>query len=462
VHLPLIVYLLLTLYPALATGQEIITPQQCLECHEGVVGLPEFRQSVHGQLICTSCHTGIVDLESHSQGETSVQPAQCARCHKPEAAAHYGSIHMLSDIGCPDCHTQIHTQQPWQGNKQVVVETCETCHPAEAYAQSVHGRAVEAGNEDSAACHDCHNLHEIREIAPETEEYEIFQVRICMQCHADEEMMRRNDVYPLAVETYMDSYHGKSYRLGSPKQIAECADCHTAHSVLPPGDPASSIHPAHVVETCGQCHQGIGIEFTKFHVHGTYHDRQRYPLMFWTYVLMTGLLVSVFSIFWIHTVLWMFRGFVENRRKEKALADGHAEPIPGGHLQYRRFRGMHIFLHLTVIVSFLGLSLTGLPLKFAEMEWARAMMSFYGGVQMAGVIHRLCAGLTFFYFFVALGMSVHFLFIRRDVPGNWVQRFFGPDSLMFNGKDWRDIQEMIRWFLFRGEKPRFERWTYWE
>ena len=85
-----------------------------------------------------------------------------------------------------------------------------------------------------------------------------------------------------------------------------------------------------------------------------------------------------------------------------------------------------------------------------------------GGSANAGLIHRWCAGLTFFYFFAAIGMSIHFLFIRKDIPGNWLQRLFGPDSLCPNLRDLEDITGMVRWFLFKGPKPAFERWTYWE
>jgi cytochrome b subunit of formate dehydrogenase len=29
-------------------------------------------------------------------------------------------------------------------------------------------------------------------------------------------------------------------------------------------------------------------------------------------------------------------------------------------------------------------------------------------------------------------------------------------------RDWRDFSAMVKWFAFRGPKPSFERWTYWE
>ena len=132
------------------------------------------------------------------------------------------------------------------------------------------------------------------------------------------------------------------------------------------------------------------------------------------------------------------------------------------HRQFRRFNTRHIVLHIMVITSFLGLSLTGLPLKFSDQGWARALMSLYGGAQNAGLLHRFCAVITFAYFAIALAMSFHFLFIRRDLEGNWLKRLFGPDSLCPNLKDLRDVTGMVKWFFFKGQKPAFERWTYWE
>jgi cytochrome b subunit of formate dehydrogenase len=440
-----------------------VDPMQCLECHADSIDSDAFARSVHSPNACTSCHVEITDLGKHLAGEIEIKPVRCARCHKDESAAHYASVHMLSDIGCSACHADIHEMRPWDGAKGRVVEVCGGCHDAERYEASVHGKAVREGNPDSAACHDCHNLHEIKPLeAPDTEQFRLFHTRVCLDCHGDGEMMERNGVFPMAVDTYFESYHGKSYRLGSGRQVAGCVDCHSAHNILPEDDPDSSINPDNLVETCRQCHSEVTTRFTEFYVHGDHSDRRNYPVLFWTFVLMTALVVAVFAVFWFHTLFWMFRGFVENRHRAVELAEGKIKPLPDGHKAYRRFRKRHIVLHLIVIVSFLGLSLTGLPLKFSEHSWARAMMSFYGGVQNAGLLHRACAVLTFYYFFVALAMSFQFLFIRRDIPGNWLQRLFGPDSLMPNTKDLRDVRGMIRWFLFRGPKPQFERWTYWE
>jgi len=463
--IPTLIFLLLFVQPAAAENGLAIDPATCLQCHDDSISAAEMAGSVHGQNACNSCHVEVTDLDEHMAGEIEIQPVKCVRCHKKEAAEHYASVHMMNDIGCVDCHSPIHATTRWNNDKRRVVEICAGCHDVEAdYSNSVHGRAVAAGNQESAACNDCHNLHEIKPLGdPKSFANREFHTKVCLKCHANEEMMERNGVNNVAVETYMESYHGKNYHLGFPEKVAGCADCHTAHSVLPKDDPQSSVNQNNLVVTCAECHDDANVFFTRYYAHGEHSDREHYPILYWTFVCMTGLLVGTFAVFWVHTLLWMFRGFVENREKARALHDGAvAHAIPNAHKQYRRFSRRHIFLHLTVIISFLGLSLTGLPLKFADEKWAQVLMSFYGGTYYAGLIHRACAVLTFYYFFGAMALSIDFLFLRKDDNRNFLQRLFGPDSLCPNFRDVRDVVAMVKWFFFRGPKPTFERWTYWE
>jgi hypothetical protein len=95
--------------------------------------------------------------------------------------------------------------------------------------------------------------------------------------------------------------------------------------------------------------------FTKFYAHGEHTDRGKYPPLYWTYLCMIGLLYCTFAVFWVHTILWMYRGFVENREKAALLAEGAVGHVPDGFKQYRRFKARHIILHILVIVSFLVL-----------------------------------------------------------------------------------------------------------
>ena len=450
--------------PAAAEQGMAIDPATCLGCHSSEISASAFAASVHGKNACTSCHVEITDLARHMRGEVKVQKVQCERCHKKENSEHYNSVHVQNEVKCADCHTDIHTHKSWKNDKRIAVAKCIQCHDKEAvYRNSSHGKSLAAGNQDSAACHDCHNLHDIQPIGDgKSRAARDFHTKVCLKCHSDEKMMARNNVFNVAVKTYMDSYHGKNYRLGFPEKVAGCADCHTAHSVLPASDPASSVNPKNLVNTCAPCHPKATPLFTKFYSHGEHGNREKFPILYYTFMAMTGLLVSTFAVFWLHTLLWMFRGFVENREKQALLEEGHVEHhIEDGHKQYRRFQKRHVFLHLLVIISFLGLSMTGLPLKFSDQAWAKVLMDWLGGSANAGLIHRYCAGITFVYFMGAIILSIHFLFIRKDLKGNFLQRLFGPESLMPNLRDIQDVTGMVRWFLFKGPKPTFERWTYW-
>ncbi|MDD2581108.1 MAG: cytochrome c3 family protein [Desulfuromonadaceae bacterium] len=461
--IPFLLLFVAIAFPAAAEQGMAIDPATCLGCHSNKMSAHDFAASVHGKNACTSCHVDITDLAKHMRKEIKVQKVQCERCHKKQNAEHYSSIHAEKGVTCAECHTDIHTHKYWKNDKRIAVATCIKCHDKEAiYQKSIHGKGVAAGNMDSAACEDCHNLHAIQKVGKDHNGRE-FHTKVCLKCHSDEKMMARNNVTNVAVKSYMESYHGKNYRLGFPEKVAGCADCHTAHSVLPKSDPLSSVNPANVVKQCAQCHSKATPLFAQFYAHGEMTDRKNYPILFYTFVAMTGLLVSTFGVFWIHTLLWMFRGFVENREKADSLAAGtHHHVIPDAHKQYRRFNRLHIFLHLLVITSFLLLSLTGLPLKFNTQAWAHTLMNLYGGAANAAILHRIGAAITFVYFGSALAMSINFLFIRKDIKGNWIQRLFGPDSLCFNLRDIKDVYNMVRWFFFKGSKPTFERWTYWE
>ncbi len=39
---------------------------------------------------------------------------------------------------------------------------------------------------------------------------------------------------------------------------------------------------------------------------------------------------------------------------------------------------------------------------------------------------------------------------------------FGPDSLMPNWQDFKRYESTFKWFFGMGERPQFDRWTYWE
>ena len=123
-----------------------------------------------------------------------------------------------------------------------------------------------------------------------------------------------------------------------------------------------------------------------------------------------------------------------------------------------RFTPFERTLHALVIVSFLGLVITGIPLHFAYAPWAKVLVRAVGGLQAAGFIHRLCAIITFGYFFAHVGYVTYRLLKSPDKKGI----FWGPNSMVPQPKDLRDIAQMFKWFLGRGPRPRFDRFSYME
>jgi cytochrome b subunit of formate dehydrogenase len=82
-----------------------------------------------------------------------------------------------------------------------------------------------------------------------------------------------------------------------------------------------------------------------------------------------------------------------------------------------------------------------------------------GGFEAAGMIHRVCALLTFTYF----GMHLWDLFRKKRASGkSWRKYIFNQESMVFNGHDWREFIASLKWFFGKGPRPDYGRWTYWE
>ena len=128
-------------------------------------------------------------------------------------------------------------------------------------------------------------------------------------------------------------------------------------------------------------------------------------------------------------------------------------------LQYERFTRLNRALHIVMIVSFLTLALTGLTLKFSYTGWARILSRLLGGFETAGYIHRVGAILM-------IGTFLTHLFDlfrrKRREYGSWRALLFGPDTMLFTKRDLEEFLGSLKWFLGKGPRPRYGRWTYWE
>lgn len=473
-------------------GWEVVS---CAKCHEKAA--KDYSESIHGTALaagksdaahCSNCH-GNHNIKKVTDRDSMVfklrLPFTCARCHKnPEvakragikdadAADHYmDSIHgrgllrtgLIVAPSCVDCHGGSHSIQKADDPRSTVhhsnvPHTCGQCHLGveEVYTKSVHGQLLAKGDPKGPVCIDCHSAHEI--IHPTRASFKIASDERCGKCHEDR------------LGRYRESYHGKAILLGQ-ERVAACYDCHGHHDVLPSSDPNSHLSVENKKDTCKRCHPKANDNFVGYYAHGDHSDKENYPILYWTFLAMTGLLIGVFAFFGVHTVLWFTRSLVLLIRDPKAfrIAKAKMRKDDEGRI-FVRFRPVDRFCHFLVIVSFLLLAITGMPLKFYYAGWAQWMFDWMGGAEVAAALHRFGAVLTITYFVIHIGSMISPIRSRahewRDKEGKFRLRLllkfaFGPDSPLPSLQDVRDFWAHQKWFFGRGPRPQWDRWTYWE
>jgi cytochrome b subunit of formate dehydrogenase len=127
-------------------------------------------------------------------------------------------------------------------------------------------------------------------------------------------------------------------------------------------------------------------------------------------------------------------------------------------LYIERFSVFQRSIHLLIIISFLTLAITGMALKFAMEDWAAWVAAMSGGFAVLGALHRFCAVITFFYFFLTMIL----LYTTWKESGKGIFGFiFDPEGLVPNLNDAKEMIGTFKWF-FGGKRPYYGRWIYWE
>lgn len=337
-----------------------VTPVDCGGCHGDAA--KQLAGSVHGRANaetgtapagCADCHGGHYILRPADPASKVNRLSQfkvCATCHSDSThMARFGqansatvrtyleSVHgkALLEKGlsiapvCTDCHGQqgtgAHQIQPVSSpqspmNRARVVATCGNCHQGivNAYTRGIHGKMYAAGNQDVPTCIDCHTEHGVQRISsPGSSVYPTHIATTCSRCHEREELNARYGLPSARRDTYLGSFHGIALEAGQ-LTVANCESCHGSHEILPSSDTASSISPAHLVETCGRCHPGIGERVTegKIHVASVRRDINTfaYGVQILYYVLIAG--IVLFAAAMIALDQYRHR-VVDPRRREK-------------------------------------------------------------------------------------------------------------------------------------------------
>jgi hypothetical protein len=296
--------------------------RSCSSCHQEQRA--EWGEGVHASpdrtgADCRSCHgthdvRSAADLREDPVARTTMDQ-RCEGCHEtsglPAQDAHAGSA---ACSGCHGSHGISHVDEPHSRvGPERQSETCGACHEdvEDAWSQGAHGAAVqggadgahvtadanpitgsEQGHRDLPTCGACHLPHNT--LSTDHPDYLVRASEQCKACHHE------------YADTYMDAYHGQATTLGS-RASATCVSCHSAHSVFPATDSRSMVHESNLVETCATCHPAATASFVAFAPHADHNDRENYPLVYWSYRLMTALLIGVFTVFGLHTALWLLR-----------------------------------------------------------------------------------------------------------------------------------------------------------
>jgi cytochrome c553/cytochrome b subunit of formate dehydrogenase len=434
-------------------GHSVHGKRLCVECHKDITEIPHQKGVTH-KVSCVTCHDDLWKA-AQKEGKTGeharlgVVVQQIDRYMKSVHARPNREDQSRTNATCYNCH-DAHYVYPLGTTERAewrlsIPDVCGKCHVKEhdAYETSVHGREViEKRNPAAAICSDCHTTHDIE--SPEKASTKLAIVKNCGGCHVD------------SFRSYTGTYHGQVDVLGY-THTAKCYDCHGSHAVQRVSDPASTVHPDNRLATCRRCHTDATPGFASFQPHATTHDLERYPQLWLSAKFMIGLLAGTFAFFWTHTALWFYREYAERKQRKTRQHVLTSELPQGGGKHYQRFPILWRVAHLLFALSLMVLTLTGMAVLYAESSWAPVVINALGGTKIAAIVHRTAAAIFASIFFA------HLVYVIARIARTWnTFHWLGPRSMIPNWQDIKDIFFMFRWFLGKGPRPVFDRWTYWE
>ncbi|MFH1918581.1 MAG: hypothetical protein ABIP48_01660, partial [Planctomycetota bacterium] len=454
----------------------------CANCHRDQ--LTALRKSVHAKagerdelgrgtpMVCGSCHGENPHLlyparDPRSPMFADKQVQTCGHCHEEDLNTYATTVHgnglfesgLMVTAVCSSCHGAHGIYYAADVRSTLhptnVATTCGKCHRfiEERLEKSVHGqgngpggpaeRAAPGGKtKRKPSCTDCHQGHHM--LRPGSVPFEQELSSLCGNCHPD------------LSSRYAMSLHGELTQLGH-EPAAKCADCHGAHDILPVNDPRSPLAAGeNRLATCRQCHLYAVRNFSDFDPHANHKDEENYPGLHFAYAGLDTLFSLFLAFFLVHGFLWFLRSFIDTLKR------GRHKTLVTAQFALVRFETFDRLLYLILIVSFLGLTLTSIPLKYSSQSWAQSLARGLGGFSSTSVWHHFFAVLAIFGCGAHLAWGIGRIASLRQLNVAWKRILFGPDSPVPNVRDAKDLFGMGWWFFGLGRKPGFERWTYWE
>ncbi len=382
------------------------------------------REGVKGAPNCFTCHKNSITAVTVKRDTTQIKITQeklCLSCHldnpeirartSPSAgfiASYEKSVHgkaLLSGNGkaanCVNCHTAHSVKGPSDPmstvNRFNIPKTCSQCHAkiAEEYDQSIHGVAVlKNGNPDAPVCTTCHGEHNImnHNNPKSPTAYANVATQVCAPCHGSIKLNQKYGLNPNRVSTFKDSYHGLALQGGS-TTVANCASCHTAHSILPPSDPRSSVYKGNLSKTCGKCHPGANEKFAEGNIHAAPTNQKEEPILYWITLMYIIMIISVIGAMLLHNIL----DFIKKAKIKKLRQMGMIAEARHSHSLYLRMTVNERVQHVLLAISFILLVITGFMLQFPDSWWVSHIRDLSeNAFEYRSILHRIAAVILVF------------------------------------------------------------------
>lgn len=372
----------------------------------------------HTSLACTACHDrDAVGKIPHDD----VKPVDCGQtCHIVSSVgtvvdfSHEKPVQSLAkSVHAPTVLADQPYSEPLLRPGQ---SPCLYCHDDPTYRLPAVADNVHRGVDPTIRCETCHDdripvdvRHAVLHIGSRLGDARPAReaAAACAVCHSDPAVMAKNDLHD-AVTSYMRSFHGKAETLGK-LDAAVCVDCHSSedgdpHLMLASDDPASPTFPDNRQATCRSvgCHDDAAPQLSNAAVHMRVTPRDDTP-EYWLTAAFILVILFEMTLDFVMVVLEALNAAVRRVPPEVQAHIELARAVQAHPVGRKRLSRMSVherFQHWVLVISFLLLGLTGLPMKFPDTAVATWLTDVFGGITIDRVIHRASAvviSITFVY-----------------------------------------------------------------
>ena len=439
----------------------------------------------HARLACTACHARSEVTVIPHLPVTRVDCTQTCHLSEPgELERRFSHANVAQMLGRSAHTPQILAELKFTGGRmlQPGQSPCLYCHDEPVFRDPT-GVLRSSATLDARAfarCDVCHAeqvpidvRYYLRHMAARLEPARppLEQAQVCAVCHTDPEILKTHELKN-AVASFVRSFHGKAALLGE-VSTAGCISCHVkagenAHLMLGKKDPRSPVNPRNVANSCrsAQCHPGADPRLAAASVHLDL-PTTRASIEFGIAAAFILLTMATFGPSLIICLLELGQIVVGRHHVHAPGAERLLQEVlahPEGRKRLTRFTPVQRLQHWILAALFITLALTGFPMKFADRNWARSFIDFFGGLHVARTIHHW-AGIA-----LMVGLLIHMIYClsrlfertREPAPGGkpGLWHAFWSLPMVIHPRELRKAYHLLQYLLgLRAAPPTFGRFS---